>query len=70
MSPPREHLGTVESFDEARGLGVVRDADGDARPFHCTEIADGSRSIAVGSPVRYRVEWRVLRWEAVDLRPA
>ncbi len=70
MSPAGEQQGIVESFDDARGLGVVRGDDGGARPFHCTEIADGSRTIRVGAKVRYRVEWRVLRWEAVDLRPA
>ena len=40
---------------DAAGLGVVRGDDGTAYPFHCTQIADGSRTIAVGT-------WCGLRW--------
>ena len=45
--------GVVVSFDEERGLGEVRGADGTTWPFHCTSIADGSRTIAVGARVRF-----------------
>jgi len=45
--------GTVVEFDEFRGLGIV-EAEGGARyPFHCTEIADGTRRIDPGAPVRF-----------------
>jgi CspA family cold shock protein len=50
--------GTVTHFDEARGLGVIgTDADGVEvhYPFHCTQIADGSRTIAVGAAVAFDV---------------
>lgn len=64
-----ERKGVVADFDEERGLGTIRAEDGTAIPFHCTEIADGSRTIATGVAVRFRVEWRVLRREAVDISP-
>jgi 6,7-dimethyl-8-ribityllumazine synthase len=48
--------GAVASFDEARGTGVVRDtATGDEVPFHCTVIADGTRTIAAGAAVVFTV---------------
>ena len=60
--------GTVTEFDETRGLGTVAGADGDAHPFHCTQIADGTRTIAVGTAVRYVLRpWHLGRWEAVAL---
>ena len=37
--------GTVTAFDEPRGLGEVAGDDGVTYPFHCTGIADGSRTI-------------------------
>ena len=43
------------SFDEAAGIGAVRDGDGREWPFHCTRISDGSRSIEVGAPVVFEV---------------
>jgi cold shock protein len=62
--------GVVEAFDDPRGLGVVRSDDGVELPFHCTAVADGTRTIAVGARVAYRVvPGRLGRWEAADLRP-
>jgi cold shock CspA family protein len=46
-------LGTVAGFDEARGLGTVAAEDGRELPFHCTAIADGSRTIGVGTRVAF-----------------
>jgi len=62
--------GTVTSFDEQVGLGEVD--DGTRRyPFHCTQIADGSRSIPVGTAVTFLpVPAHHGRWEAADVRPA
>ena len=52
-------------FDEARGLGEVRGDDGLTYPFHCTGIADGSRTIDEGAAVRFEViPGRLGRWEA------
>jgi cold shock CspA family protein len=46
-------MGTVETFDKDLGLGEVRSGDGLLYPFHCTEIADGSRDIAAGTDVAF-----------------
>jgi CspA family cold shock protein len=63
--------GAVVEFDEAKGYGAVEDAETGARYFfHCTQIADGSRTIAPGSAVEFEVvAGRMGRWEAVALRP-
>jgi cold shock CspA family protein len=46
--------GTVREFDDGKGLGVIIAADGDAFPFHCIEIADGTRTIDAGQVVTFR----------------
>ena len=59
--------GVVVEFDEERGLGTV-EADGRTYPFHCTQIADGTRTIEVGSAVTFEVRPGGLgRWEAAAL---
>jgi cold shock CspA family protein len=61
--------GRVRGFDEHRGLGEVEADDGDVYPFHCTRIADGSRSIPVGVVVTFDVVAGPLgRWEAVTIK--
>jgi cold shock CspA family protein len=64
--------GSVTSFDDPRGIGtVVDDADGQEHFFHCTAIADGTRTIEVGAAVDFEVvPGRMGRWEATNLRPA
>lgn len=63
--------GTVTAFDEAVGLGTVRTGDGRQLGFHCTQIADGSRSIEPGATVIFEViAGRHGLWEAGQLRPA
>lgn len=47
--------GTVASFDQAAGLGVINGSDGEVFPFHCTAIADGTRDIEVGKTVTFMV---------------
>ena len=65
MAQSSGHSGVVTAFDEAVGLGVVRSTDGVELPFHCTAIADGTRNIAEGAVVQYRVvPGRAGRWEA------
>lgn len=60
--------GVVSSFDEERGLGTVRDDDGTVYEFHCTTVADGSRTIEVGRSVLFMVgPGRRGRLEARDL---
>ncbi len=63
-----DRRGTVEEFDEAEGLGTIGAADGRRFPFHCIEIADGTRTIEVGAEVRFRVLAKLGRWEAADIR--
>jgi CspA family cold shock protein len=46
--------GTVREFDEAKGIGEIVDGDGRRFLFQCIEIADGTREIDVGQPVRFR----------------
>ena len=62
--------GEVEEFDEPKGYGTVRADDGTEYFFHCTAIADGSRTIDEGARVEFEVvPGRLGRWEAADLRP-
>jgi cold shock CspA family protein len=65
---PGPHTGVVEAFDHARGLGSVVAATGERFGFHCTAIAGGSRDIALGAAVCFRVAPGALgHWEAYDL---
>jgi cold shock CspA family protein len=61
--------GTVATFDREVGLGTVRAADGTVLPFHCIEIADGSRDIAVGTSVDFSVIAKLGRYEAAGVTP-
>lgn len=47
--------GRIVAFGEHRGLGHVEAADGTRYPFHCTAIADGTRTIPVGIDVEFEV---------------
>ena len=63
--------GTVEEFDENVGLGSVAAAGGGRYPFHCTQIAGGSRTIEAGANVTFSViPGHGGVWEAGDLRPS
>lgn len=58
-------------FDARRGLGVVEHLDGRRFSFHCTQIADGTRTIPVGVVVRYElVPGPLGALEAAGLAPA
>lgn len=66
-----EGRGVVSAFDDAAGWGTVRADDGSEWFFHCTAIADGSRSITVDTPVTFDVvAGRLGSWEASSIRPA
>lgn len=55
------------AFDEARGLGEV-EVDGARYPFHCTAIADGTRTIPVGTEVTFELRpGGSGRWEATAI---
>jgi cold shock CspA family protein len=63
--------GSVVAFDERRGLGEIEATDGTRYPFHCTRIADGSRTIAVKTAVDFElVPGNLGRWEAADITPS
>jgi hypothetical protein len=65
MSP---RTGTVVAFDRVVGLGEVQGPDG-VYPFHCIEIADGTRDIAVGAVVAFSLIGKLGRYEAAGLTP-
>ena len=64
-----ERRGRVTDFDEHVGLGHVTADDGTEHLFHCVEIADGSRTIAVGTAVTFELLRKFGRDEARDIRP-
>lgn len=58
----------MSTFDDAAGLGQVSTPEGATHPFHCTSIADGSRTIDVGTAVTFVVTpGRGGAWEAVQV---
>jgi CspA family cold shock protein len=60
--------GTVVEFDEAKGYGTVRSDDGRDLFFHCTQIADGTRTIPTGAEVSFEiVPGHNGRWEATAI---
>ncbi|MCL2393815.1 MAG: cold shock domain-containing protein [Acidimicrobiaceae bacterium] len=62
--------GTVVEFDEEAGLGTVESEDGRRWRFHCTQIADGTRTIDAGTGVTFEVvAARRGAWEAAAVRP-
>ncbi|HEY3485077.1 MAG TPA: hypothetical protein VGK49_06815 [Ilumatobacteraceae bacterium] len=62
--------GTVTSFDAAEGLGEIAGDDGRVYPFQCMEIADGSRTIALGAAVTFDVLAKLGRYEAARITTA
>lgn len=74
MAPLSSHVagaleGTVIDFDASVGLGNIEMADGTLIMFHCAEIADGSRSIEVGTPVTFEIMRKFSRDEARLVAP-
>lgn len=65
--PGRALSGVVASFDAEAGLGEILDDSGRRWPFHCIEIADGTRQVAVGAAVRFRSAARLGRYEAAGV---
>ncbi len=62
--------GRVVAFDERRGLGEIESVDGGRYAFHCTRIADGSRTIGVNVAVEFAVvPGQLGRWEAAAIAP-
>tara|TARA_Y100000385_G_C13086158_1_gene636443 strand:- start:734 stop:922 length:189 start_codon:yes stop_codon:yes gene_type:complete len=61
-------MGTVTAYDESVGLGIITSESGSEHAFHCIEIADGSRSIAVGTDVSFAPLAKFGRYEAAHIR--
>jgi cold shock CspA family protein len=60
--------GTVTAFDEPAGIGTVTGADGRAYPFHCTQLADGTRTVPVDTAVLFEVvPGHLGYWEAAAI---
>ncbi len=60
--------GTVVSFDDGAGLGEIEAESGRRYSFHCTQIADGTRTIATGAAVCFVVvPGHRGTWEAADV---
>jgi cold shock protein len=49
------YSGRVASFDDQVGRGQIEAQGGLRFPFHCTAIADGTRTIAPDTPVNFRL---------------
>ena len=45
--------GIVKEFDAHVGLGIIQADSGDVFPFHCVNIANGTRNIAIGVKVDF-----------------
>ncbi len=61
--------GVVTEFDEHAGLGVITDGAGIEYPFHCAEIADGTRTIEIGTNVEFDRLPKLGRAEAGRIAP-
>lgn len=63
-------FGRIVSFDEEMGLGELVADDGTRLQFHCVELVDSNRTIAVGTSVRFTVSAKLGRYEASGVRRA
>ena len=61
--------GLITAFDGARGTGTVTTDDGTVYPFHCIEIADGTRTIDSGTRVEFALLAKFGRYQAAQIRP-
>lgn len=61
-------VGVVADFDATVGLGHITTDRGETKLFHCIEIADGSRTIDVGTRVSFVAVTRFGHAEASDIQ--
>jgi cold shock CspA family protein len=60
--------GVVVAFDDDKGFGTIKTAEGREIFFHCTQIAGGVRTIDAGAPVAFEVvPGHLGRYEAVNV---
>lgn len=63
--------GVVHEFSLETGLGRIDSADGRSFGFHLTQIADGTRTIALHTHVGFDVvAGRLGQWEAINIEPS
>ena len=64
--------GRVETFDDPEGYGTVTSSDPEGTWFfHCTAIADGTRTIAPDTAVKFKLRPGPLgALEATAIKPA
>ncbi|MEM8619584.1 MAG: hypothetical protein AAGF73_07670 [Actinomycetota bacterium] len=67
MHAIERRTGVVEAFDGESGLGTIVDDTAVRYPFHCVEVADGTRTIKVGTSVGFTVSSRFGRREATAI---
>lgn len=56
--------GVVDSFDHHEGLGWIVDSEGKRYLFHCAELTDLTRDVAVGTKVMFESRIRFGHLEA------
>jgi hypothetical protein len=49
------YSGRIAAFDDHVGRGEIEARGGMRFPFHCTAIADGTRTIALDTAVKFRL---------------
>ena len=59
--------GVVIEFDDSAGMGWLRDSEGRRWFFHCTQIADGTRTIDTRTAVSFECLPYLGRYEATDV---
>ena len=59
--------GVVEAFDHHEGLGWIVDEHGERHLFHCAELVDGTRDVAVGARVTFEAAMRFGHQEAARI---
>jgi CspA family cold shock protein len=59
--------GVVDAFDHHEGLGWIVDAAGERYLFHCAELTDGTRDVAVGTRVAFDSVVRFGHLEATSI---
>jgi cold shock CspA family protein len=60
--------GMVASFNDEKGYGEIVADDNRSYFFHCTQLADGTRTIPVGTPVTFQLKpWHRGEFEAIGI---
>ena len=66
---PPHTAGRVDEYDDHKGYGYIQAHDGRRLFFHCTAIADGTRTIPTGAAVTFDVVDGRMGPEATGVTP-